>query len=89
MGFRRSCLRIQSKLWYSAILPIGRDVELSGASGPISTHSNEGLQALVAYTWAHGVDFGSNGTALPLQRANADFDVRNDLQGRSEWDLPR
>lgn len=47
-----------------------------------------GLQALAAYTWSHGIDYGSNGTALPLQRANADFDVRNNLQAGVTWDLP-
>jgi hypothetical protein len=48
-----------------------------------------GLQALAAYTWSHGIDYGSNGTALPLQRANADFDIRNNLQAGLTWDLPR
>lgn len=47
-----------------------------------------GLQALAAYTWSHAIDYGSSATALPLQRANADFDVRNNFQGGVSWDLP-
>lgn len=50
---------------------------------------SKGLQALAAYTWAHALDFGSNATALPLQRANADVDVRNNFQAGVTWDLPR
>jgi hypothetical protein len=47
-----------------------------------------GLQALASYTWSHSIDFGSNSSALPLQRANSDFDVRNNLQAGLTWDLP-
>ena len=49
----------------------------------------KGIQALVAYTWSHALDYGSNATALPLQRADADFDVRNNLQGGMTWELPK
>jgi hypothetical protein len=49
----------------------------------------KGVQALVAYTWSHAIDYGSNATALPLQRANADFDVRNNFQGGMSWELPK
>jgi hypothetical protein len=47
-----------------------------------------GLQGLASYTWSHSIDFGSNANALPLQRANSDFDVRNNLQAGLTWDLP-
>jgi hypothetical protein len=49
----------------------------------------KGMQALVAYTWSHSIDLGSNATALPLQRANSDFDVRNNFQAGLSWDVPR
>jgi len=49
----------------------------------------KGIQALVAYTWAHGIDYGSNATALPLMRADSDFDVRNNFQGGVSWNLPK
>jgi hypothetical protein len=49
----------------------------------------KGIQALVAYTWSHAIDYGSNATALPLQRADADFDVRNNFQGGMSWELPK
>ena len=49
----------------------------------------KGIQALAGYTWAHGIDYGSNATALPLMRADSDFDVRNNFQGGVSWDLPK
>jgi hypothetical protein len=48
----------------------------------------KGIQALGSYTWSHALDFGSNASALPLQRGDADFDVRNNLQAGLTWDLP-
>ncbi len=48
-----------------------------------------GLQVLAGYTWAHSIDFGSESTALSLQRGNSNFDVRNNLQGGLSWDLPK
>jgi hypothetical protein len=48
----------------------------------------KGVQALASYTWSHALDYGSNSTALPLQRANADYDVRNNFQGGVSWELP-
>ncbi len=47
-----------------------------------------GVQGLASYTWSHSIDYGSNSNALPLQRANSDFDVRNNLQAGLTWDLP-
>lgn len=48
----------------------------------------KGLQALIAYTWSHALDFGSNSTALPLQYGDSDFDVRHNLQAGVSWDIP-
>lgn len=48
----------------------------------------KGVQALASYTWSHALDYGSNSTALPLQRSNADYDVRHNFQGGVSWDLP-
>jgi hypothetical protein len=48
----------------------------------------KGVQALASYTWSHAIDFGSNSNALPLQRGNADTDVRNNFQAGASWDLP-
>jgi hypothetical protein len=47
-----------------------------------------GLQALASYTWSHSIDFGSNDTALPYTRGNSDFDVRHNLQGGLNWEIP-
>jgi hypothetical protein len=47
-----------------------------------------GLQALGSFTWSHSLDFGSNSTALPLQRADSDFDVRLNGQAGLTWELP-
>lgn len=48
----------------------------------------KGAQALGSYTWSHSLDFGSNSNALPLQRGNSDFDVRQNLQAGVSWDVP-
>lgn len=48
-----------------------------------------GVQALLSYTWAHSLDFGSNYQALPLTRGNADFDVRHNFSGAFSWELPK
>jgi hypothetical protein len=48
----------------------------------------KGLQALGSYTWSHAIDYGSSSTALTLQRANADVDVRNSGQAGLTWDSP-
>lgn len=47
-----------------------------------------GIQALASYTWSHSIDFGSNSTALPLQRGNSDSDVRNNFQAGMSWEIP-
>jgi hypothetical protein len=47
-----------------------------------------GVQALGSYTWSHSLDFGSNSTALPLQRGNSDYDVRSNGEAGLTWDLP-
>jgi hypothetical protein len=49
---------------------------------------SRGLQALASYTWSHSIDLGSSATALPLERGNSDFDVRNNFSGGLSWDLP-
>ncbi len=47
----------------------------------------KGVQALASYTWAHSLDFGSTYAALPLMRADSDFDVRNTFSGGLSWEL--
>ncbi|HEY1500931.1 MAG TPA: TonB-dependent receptor [Acidobacteriaceae bacterium] len=48
----------------------------------------KGLQVLTSYTWSHTIDLGSQSAALALQRGNADFDVRHNLQSGLSWELP-
>lgn len=49
---------------------------------------SKGIQVLASYTWAHSLDFGSTYAALPLERGNSDFDVRNSFSGGISWELP-
>jgi hypothetical protein len=49
---------------------------------------HHGVQALASYTWSHSFDYGSSNTALPLERGDSDFDVRNNLQAGLSCDLP-
>ncbi|NYF77971.1 hypothetical protein HDF17_000258 [Granulicella arctica] len=48
----------------------------------------KGLQVLTSYTWSHTIDLGSQSATLALQRGNADFDVRHNLQSGLSWELP-
>jgi len=48
----------------------------------------KGVQALASYTWAHALDYGSNSTTLPLERGNADTDVRSNFLAGVSWELP-
>ena len=51
-----------------------------------------GLQALASYTWSHAIDWASAdnapSAAFPLQRGNADFDVRNNFTAALVYNLP-
>ncbi len=49
---------------------------------------SKGVNVLVAYTWSHSIDYGSNFGALPVTRGDSDFDVRNSFQGGVTWELP-
>jgi hypothetical protein len=48
----------------------------------------QGVQALVSYTWAHALDYGSTDPAFPLIYGNSDYDVRHNVEGAISWDLP-
>lgn len=48
-----------------------------------------GVQALVSYTWAHALDYGSTDPAFPLLYGNSDYDVRHNMEGAISWDLPQ
>jgi hypothetical protein len=48
-----------------------------------------GLQALVSYTWAHSLDYGSYNAALPYQRGNSDQDIRHNATAAVSYDLPQ
>jgi hypothetical protein len=50
---------------------------------------SRGAQALVSYTWAHSLDYGSTDPAYPLERSNADLDVRHNLEAAVSWDIPK
>lgn len=49
---------------------------------------SHGLQALASYTWSHCLDYGSYNSALPYQRGNCDFDVRQNFSWAFSYDLP-
>lgn len=48
-----------------------------------------GLQALGSYTWSHNLDYGSYNAALPYQRGDSDYDVRNNATIAISYELPR
>lgn len=47
----------------------------------------QGVQALVSYTWAHSLAYGSTDPAFPLVYGNSDYDVRHNVEGAISWDL--
>ncbi|WP_051979316.1 TonB-dependent receptor [Edaphobacter aggregans] len=49
----------------------------------------QGVQALVSYTWAHSLAYGSTDPAFSLVYGNSDYDVRHNVEGAISWDLPR
>lgn len=50
---------------------------------------SHGIQALVSYTWAHTLDYGSSDPPYPLTYGNSDLDVRHNLEGAISWDVPK
>ena len=50
---------------------------------------SRGVQALVSYTWAHSLDYGSTDPAYPLTYGNSDLDVRHNLEAALSCDLPQ
>ena len=51
---------------------------------------SRGLQALIAYTWSHAIDYESQDyNVFPYQRASSDNDVRNNFTTAISYDLPR
>lgn len=50
---------------------------------------SRGLQGLVSYTWAHGIDDStSNFLIYQLLRASSDYDIRHNLQAAITYDIP-
>jgi hypothetical protein len=49
----------------------------------------QGVQALVSYTWAHSLAYGSTDPGFPLVYGNSDYDVRHNAEGAISWDLPQ
>lgn len=49
---------------------------------------SQGLQALASYTWSHCQDWGSYNAALPYQRGNCDYDVRQNFSSAFSYELP-
>jgi len=56
--------------------------------GQFQRSVTRGFHAVVSYTWAHSLDFGSNSVVYPAIRGNSDFDVRNSFTAGLSWDLP-
>ena len=52
---------------------------------------SRGLQALVNYTWSHAIDEASldSDGLNPLERGNADFDVRHNFSAAVTYDFPK
>jgi hypothetical protein len=49
---------------------------------------SHGLQALASYTWSHAIDDATNNfTIFELERANSDYDIRNNFQAALSYNI--
>ena len=69
-------------------IPSGITSNYQALQAKLQRSVGKGLHALVAYTWAHSLDFGSTYAAIAQSRGNSDFDVRNSFSAGVSWDLP-
>jgi hypothetical protein len=49
---------------------------------------SHGLQAFVAYTWSHAIDYGSANGADAARKGDADFDVRHNFSAAVSYEFP-
>jgi hypothetical protein len=85
----RSLAAINKNFSYVFYFPSGVNSNYEALQVQFQRSVAHGVQTLASYTWSHSLDLGSADSALPLQRGNSDFDVRNSFQGGLTWDLPR
>jgi hypothetical protein len=69
--------------------PVGVTSDYDALQMKFQRSVGSGINALVAYTWSHSIDVGSTFSALPVERGNSDFDVRNNFQAGVTWELPK
>jgi Carboxypeptidase regulatory-like domain/TonB dependent receptor/TonB-dependent Receptor Plug Domain len=73
---------------YVCVFQGGATSNYQGLQAKFQRSIGHGLQALVAYTWSHSIDFGSQNVQIPVTRGSSDFDVRQTFQAGVSWDLP-
>ena len=78
-----------SNLFGTITYPLGVTSDYDSLQAKFQRSISRGINALVAYTWSHSIDYGSNFTALTVTRGNSDFDLRNNVQAGVTWELPK
>ena len=66
----------------------GRPSDYNSLEVQFQRRLSHGLQALASYTFAHGIDYGSQNVSLPYSRGNSDYDVRHNFSSAISYDLP-
>lgn len=72
-----------------AFFPPGMTSNYQSLQTKFQRSISHGIQALVSYTWAHTLDYGSSDPPYPLTYGNSDLDVRHNLEGAISWDVPK
>ncbi|WP_169746998.1 TonB-dependent receptor [Edaphobacter aggregans] len=86
---RRYIAPINSQFGNISFFPNGITSNYQSLQTKVQRSIAHGVQALVSYTWAHALDYGSTDPTFPLIYGNSDYDVRHNVEGAISWDLPR
>jgi hypothetical protein len=86
---RRNVANLNPNFGNISFFPTGVTSNYQSLQTKFQRSTSHGVQALVSYTWAHTLDYGSTDPAYPLAYGNSDFDVRHNLEGALSWDMPK
>ncbi|HEY4049655.1 MAG TPA: TonB-dependent receptor, partial [Acidobacteriaceae bacterium] len=84
---RRNVSRLNPNFGDVVYFPSGLTSSYQSLQAKFQRSLSHGVEALVSYTWAHSLDYGSTDPAFPLVRGNSDLDVRHNLEAAASWDF--
>jgi hypothetical protein len=70
------------------VTPGGASSDYNALQVKFDRKLSHGLQALASYTWSHAIDDATNNfTIFELERANSDYDIRNNFQAALSYNI--